>query len=128
MTDAPPPRYGEEHVVTVLPRGLSFRAQHGETVFAAARRNGLSWPTHCLGRAACRQCYCEVNSDNSESLSRPARLEAEALKRAIVEAVPGLHTRLACQAKVLSDVAVNRAGVHVASGQGPVTFQPNQTE
>lgn len=114
-----------EHVVTVLPRGLSFRAKHGETVFAGARRNGLSWPTRCLGRAACRQCYLEVDDANAVALSQPARLETEALKRVILEPVAGLHTRLACQAKVLSDVVVTRAGVHLASGAQP---QPNHTE
>jgi len=106
---------GTEHVVTVLPRGLSFRAQHGETVFAAARRSGLSWPTRCVGRASCRQCYLEVDDKNLAALSPAARLETEALRRLITDPVPGLHTRLACQAKVLSDVEVHRAGVHVAS-------------
>jgi 2Fe-2S ferredoxin len=117
-----------EHVVTVLPRGLSFRAQHGETVFAAARRNGLSWPTRCLGRAACRQCYLEVDDANLEALSLPSRLETDALKRVIMEPMPGLHTRLACQAKVLSDVEVNRAGVHLASGSPPAQPLQNQSE
>lgn len=117
-----------EHVVTVLPRGLSFRAQHGETVFAAARRNGLSWPTRCLGRAACRQCYLEVDDHNLQALSPPARLETDALKRLIMDPIPGLHTRLACQARVLCDVEVNRAGVHMASGPPLAHPQQNQTE
>ena len=118
---------GTEHVVTVLPRGLTFKAQHGETVFAAARRSGLSWPTRCLGRASCRQCYLEVDDKNLAALSPAARLETEALRRLIMESVPGLHTRLACQAKVLSDVEVQRAGVHVATNSlAPAA--PNQPE
>ena len=52
---------------------------------------------------------------------------AEALRRLITDPVPGLHTRLACQAKVLSDVEVQRAGVHVATNSlAPAA--PNQPE
>jgi len=101
-----------EHVVTVEPAGVRFLAAHGETVFAAARRHGISWPTRCLGRASCRQCFFEADEVAAEALGAAGRLEKEALKRLIVEPTPGVQTRLACQATVLADVKIFRAGVH----------------
>lgn len=103
-----------EHQVKVQPRNVVFMARHGESVFDAARRNGILWPTRCFGRGACRQCYFEISASAMQALSALNDVEEEALRRGLTEPLPGLHTRLGCQAKVLSDVEVIRAGVRDA--------------
>lgn len=111
MTDGG--RGSATHRVTVSPAGYGFEAEDGETVFHAARRSGLDWPTRCLGKASCRLCYVVVD-DGSTSLSTPGRIEEDALRRLTVELRPGRVVRLACQARVLADVTVEKSGVHRA--------------
>lgn len=98
------------HTVVVLPADFTFTAHEGESIFDAARRNGIDWPTRCIGHASCRLCYVEVATDCA-ALSEMARLEKDALKRVLLNPVPGLRVRLACQARVLADVEVHRMGV-----------------
>ena len=109
MTEDQPPPNG--HTVVVLPVGISLHVDEGETIFAAANRSGIAWPTRCLGRASCRTCYFEVDA-NSASVAPPSRLEADALGRMVLPPPPrGRVRRLACQARVLTDVVVHRLGV-----------------
>lgn len=102
-----------EHLVTVEPSNISFGVGPGETIFAAARRQGIVWPTRCQGRASCRLCYFEADQAAAAGLAAAGRLENEALKRLVLELPPGVRTRLACQATVLSDIKIFRPGVHL---------------
>lgn len=101
-----------QHEVLVLPSGITLHVRDGETIFAAAMRSDVEWPTRCFGRASCRQCYFELSED-SGGLSDVARLEADALARIVLpKPEPGWRRRLACQARILGDLVVHRAGVH----------------
>lgn len=108
----------EGHTVLVLPRGIEFQAEDGQSVFQAARDNGIEWPTRCFGRASCRQCYFETVGD-AEGLSSPSRIEAEALKRIVPAPERGGQMRLACQARVHADVVLWKIGVHQPASDNP---------
>jgi 2Fe-2S ferredoxin len=96
--------------VLVQPHGFAFEAQPGETVMAAARRNGYYWPTTCGGHAECTTCACLVISA-AEALAPMGRAERFALQDARGRAVLNTPTRLACQALVIADCEVRKPGV-----------------
>ena len=107
------------HTVVVQPSGARFEALDGETVFVAARRSGIAWPTRCVGQATCRQCYFEIAA-GSRQLSEIGRLERDALRRIFVQPAPDHDVRLACQSAVHGDVEVYRLGVRAAASSPPV--------
>lgn len=94
--------------VTVHPSGIRLSPAPGETVFAAAARQGYRWPTVCGGMGTCRTCVMEVDSGR-ENCAPIGDLEAEGLD-ALKEAKDGGH-RLACQTTVTGDVVVTKRGV-----------------
>lgn len=96
--------------VTVRPQGFVFEAYAGETVMAAARRNGYHWPTTCNGNAECTTCACVVLSDMA-ALEPMGRAERFALSDARGKAVLETPMRLACQAIVKTDVELRKPGV-----------------
>ena len=53
--------------VVVRPSGSTFEAEPGETIMAAALRNGYWWPTTCNGRAECAVCAVVVDEGRSTS-------------------------------------------------------------
>jgi adenylate cyclase len=108
MTGVP----GAVHVVTVIPSYVRLSVNDGETLYLAARRQGISWPTRCLGKASCRQCFFEVAEAQSDALASASRIEQDALRRLDVGALEGMAVRLACQARVHGDLQVFRVGVH----------------
>jgi 2Fe-2S ferredoxin len=100
--------------VTVLPSGISFDLQPGETILQAAWKAGYEWPTLCYGRGTCTACQCEV-LDGVHLLS--PRTEAESvmlgdLSRRVRRADPR-RTRLACQVTATGNVTVRKPGVRV---------------
>ena len=101
--------------VSVQPSGISFEVEPDETIFAAAWRNGFSWPTICNGQGTCRACVLTV-VDGGEHLSAVQPWEREGLDAVTVgmRGDPSSY-RLACQTKIDGDVVVHKAGV------GPVT-------
>jgi len=85
----------------VEPSGLVLDVAQGETIFAAARRSGVDWPTVCEGEARCTRCVVSV----VEGVLSPMRPdEREALERFS----RGADERLACQSKVITDVVVRK--------------------
>ena len=85
----------------VEPSGLVLEVGQGETIFAAALRSGVDWPTTCEGRAECIRCIVAV-VEGELSPARPDERDALAwFGRADDE-------RLACQAKVVTDVVVRK--------------------
>jgi len=87
--------------VTFLPSGRRARVRRGTTVLDASRRAGLSVATRCGGKAACLMCKVRDASGSQAGLSPVADNERYKLG--------GLHEqgfRLACQAKVTGDAAV----------------------
>lgn len=96
-------------LVTVLPAGVVVEAADSESVMAAARRQGLWWPTVCGGCTDCGACWVIVEEGwehcNGISAAEQARL-ALGLKAGDSRA------RLACQLRVKGPVTVFRRSVH----------------
>jgi 2Fe-2S ferredoxin len=99
--------------VQVRPSGINFDAEPGETIMGAAIRSGYRWPTVCGGKAECAACAVLVE-EGEQNLSPIAENEA-----AILHIVPilasGATVRLACQARLIGDIAVTKRGVRPTS-------------
>lgn len=98
-------------VVRVEPSGASIGVRQGETLMAAAERQGYRWPTICHGQALCTAC-CIVLDNNLEAFEPAGPAELQGLEllhgRSYYE---GKVVRLACQARVLSATVVTKRGV-----------------
>jgi len=105
-----------EPVVVVLQSQVSFSAEPGETVYAAAERHDLCWPTACGGRGICGLCVMEVE-EGRENLGPIGIEERELLTRLYGADGERPEVRLACRAKVLGDVTVRRRGVKPRSSR-----------
>jgi 2Fe-2S ferredoxin len=46
--------------VTFLPFGVTVECRDGETIFDAARRQGVLIPTACVGKATCGLCRVKI--------------------------------------------------------------------
>ncbi len=104
--------------VTVRPSGVTFAAQDGQTVMAAALVAGLHWPTVCGGQGDCLVCHIEV-VEFPHHLAAASDAEARAVRDLTgPRGGRGDHVRLACQAGVHGDVVVLKRGVRVKRGQG----------
>lgn len=97
--------------VTVKPSGITFDAEDGQTVMAAAVAAGLRWPTVCGGQGDCLVCHIEV-LDGPDRLAAPSDAEDHAVRDLKGDrGGRGEHVRLACQAGVHGDVVVLKRGV-----------------
>ena len=99
----------DETLVTVQPSAVSFAVRPDETVFAAAARAGLRWPTVCGGNGSCGTCCSEV-IDGHGACSDIAGLEAETLANVLRLPLDGKR-RLVCQLRLNGPVTVRRRGV-----------------
>ncbi|MGB6662949.1 MAG: adenylate/guanylate cyclase domain-containing protein, partial [Xanthobacteraceae bacterium] len=81
--------------------GCSMRILPGATVLETLRANGVAHASVCGGRARCTTCRVMVTK-GLDDLPPPSTLEAKALSR--IGAAEG--TRLACQIRPTSDIAV----------------------
>ncbi len=81
--------------------GCSMRILPGATVLETLRANGIAHASVCGGRARCTTCRIMVTK-GLDDLPPPSTLEAKALSR--IGAAEG--TRLACQIRPTSDIAV----------------------
>jgi len=94
--------------VTVLPAGITFAVRAGETVFHAATRHGLRWPSLCGGDCECGICYMVVEGDPAALSARSAD-ETARLATGMKANEP--RARLACRTRVTGQVTVRRKGV-----------------
>ena len=99
--------------VRVLPSGIVMAVAPGESLLAAAQRQGLTWPTLCGGEASCRTCYVVVEA-GAEHLPPPSDLEQRGIDD-IARIVRTGIVRLACQAVPSGDLTVTRRGVRRTS-------------
>jgi ferredoxin len=97
--------------VTVLPSALSFDVLEGETIFRAAARHGVRWPSICGGDCECGICYLVVET-GAEALSERTPEESARLAIGIKSGEP--RARLACRTRVHGEVMVRRRGVRPA--------------
>jgi ferredoxin len=63
--------------ITFLPLDLAIDCAEGDTVFAAAQKNGILIPTACVGKATCGLCRVKIVA-GAEFL--PPQLNREELK------------------------------------------------
>jgi 2Fe-2S ferredoxin len=97
--------------VRVEPAGLDVEVDVGQSVMAAAERQGLFWPTACHGVAECQTCFFEVVV-GEEHLEPPNQLEEVALRQLAGRSWYGAKViRLACQTRVNGPVTVRKPGV-----------------
>lgn len=97
-------------VVRVEPAGLEVAVRPGETLFHAAQRLGIAWPTVCYGQARCTRCQVEVIEGNGR-LGPVTEPEGPLLERIRLLHPQLRHPRLACQLRVEGDVVVRQPGV-----------------
>jgi 2Fe-2S ferredoxin len=101
-----------DRVVHVEGSDLDLVAEEGETIIEAAWRLGYYWPTVCWGQARCTACYVKV-TQGAENLGPIPPDEEDALDTWLprsARAGPG-EVRLACRARVLGEVTVQKQGV-----------------
>lgn len=98
--------------VTVLPVGVTVEVRDGEAVMAAARRQGLWWPTVCGGYAQCGTCWVLVEEGTAHCSEMG---EAEKARLALGMKANGTRARLACQLRVGGPVTVTRRSVRRAT-------------
>ena len=101
-------------MIQVEPTGVSFETKEGETIMAAAIRNGYTWPTICGGQGTCKTCVF-LTLEGESNLAGLGPWEEKALE-SIIDSLPnrGLGWRLACQAKATGDVRLRKIGVRQA--------------
>jgi ferredoxin, 2Fe-2S len=93
--------------VSVQPAGFVFSVQTDETLLDAAQRQGVQWPTVCLGSGICLTCYFVVLT-GIEQLSPQTEIEKHPLdfvRRRHRDTLPD-HVRLACQTRIGGDIDV----------------------
>src|SRR5689334_18005428 len=104
------------YTARVEPSGIEFPVLLKETVFAAAMRAGLHWPTICYGQARCTACALRL-VDGRQNVAQPVVPESVALRR-IAESGgrrwPPRELRLACQLRIHGDITVRKSGVRSA--------------
>jgi len=85
--------------ITFLPSGRSITVRPGTTVLDASRRAGIPIRTRCDGKAAC--LMCKVTAPFGAGLSPLGDSERRKLA-----GLDKQGTRLACQARIVGDAAV----------------------
>lgn len=102
--------------VTIEPLGVTIAVRPGETLMAAAQRQGLKWPTLCRGNAQCGYCFVRVR-EGAVGLPPPTEREMRAIGLAPL-AQTDETVRLACQLAPAADLVVERRGVAALADPG----------
>lgn len=98
--------------VRIEPIGAIIDVREGETLLAAAWREGYRWPSTCEGKGRCRLCFVEV-LEGVDALDLPSEWEREGLAE-LEQAYPDDRPktmRLACQIRPVESVQVFKRGV-----------------
>ncbi len=88
--------------VRFVPLNKVVEIKNGETLFKAARVNGIPLGSSCRGDCVCGWCKVEVVS-GMENLSKPEECE----KRLMASGNYGERERVACSACVFGDVSIS---------------------
>ncbi|WP_322817852.1 2Fe-2S iron-sulfur cluster binding domain-containing protein [Tepidiforma sp.] len=98
--------------VRVEPGGYEFPARPNDTVLDAANAAGLYWPVGCNRNGECTNCAMHILSGLGR-LSTIGRFErANLIRQRGPRSIEDPRLRLACQARVLGDIIVQKTGVH----------------
>ena len=101
--------------VRVLPADAVVEVAAGESLMAAARRQGWFWPTVCNGNCDCGTCWVVVE-EGAEHCSAMEAMERATLAKGMK--ANESRARLACQVKVLGPVVVTRRSVRAPAREG----------
>jgi len=101
--------------VRVLPAGDVLDVEAGESLMAAARRQGWRWPTICGGNGECGTCWMVVEQ-GAEHGSAVEAAERATLAKGMKADEP--RARLACQIKVSGPMVVTRRSVKAPTREG----------
>ena len=105
----------------VEPSGIEFDVRPKETVFSAAIRAGLHWPTVCYGQLRCTACALRIIEGRHNTVE-PTAAESTVLRRMAESGGrrrPERELRLACQLRIHGDITAKKSGVRVASPGNP---------
>lgn len=94
--------------VRVLPADAVVEVAAGESLMAAAQRQGWFWPTVCGGDCDCGTCWMVVE-EGAEHASAMGAAEGTALAKGMKANEP--RARLACQIRVSGPMVVTRRSV-----------------
>ncbi len=98
--------------VRIEPIGAMIDVREGETLIAAAWREGYRWPSTCEGMGRCHLCFVEV-IEGADFLNPPSGWEREGLEE-LKHAYPDRRAntvRLACQIRPAGPALVFKRGV-----------------
>jgi 2Fe-2S ferredoxin len=110
--------------VRVEPSGLTIAVEPGETVAAAAWRQGFRWPTTCWGKAECMVCAVEVVAGEDATVP-PDPAETTALRTLLARQLRRPGSRLACRLRLSgAGVVVRKNGVRPPGAAAPPVFDP----
>jgi ferredoxin len=87
--------------VKFVPLDKEVEIRKGETLFKAARVNGIPLGSSCRGDCVCGWCKVEIVA-GMENLSQPDECEMKLMKNGNY----GKHERVACNTRVFGDVSV----------------------
>lgn len=99
--------------VRVEPLGVEIGVADGESLLAAARRQGLIWPSVCGGKADCATCYVRLLAGHDHVSDGEEKERTCLLHNRGIDLGAGTGVRLACQLRVRGDVTVRKLGVRV---------------
>jgi ferredoxin, 2Fe-2S len=101
--------------VRVLPADDVVEVDAGESLMAAARRQGWFWPTVCGGDCECGTCWVVVE-EGAEHASAMEAAERTTLAKGMKANEP--KVRLACQIKISGPMVVTRRSVKAPTREG----------
>jgi ferredoxin len=111
-----PSSTGDDAVVPVrvLPLDVEIGVRPGESMLAAAQRQGYFWPTRCRGQALCTSCLFEDVSDGDGF--HPVEPREQEVLESLSEsrAKRAGRLRLGCQARPRTATTVFKRGVKPA--------------
>ncbi len=87
--------------VKFVPLNRTIEIKRGETLFKAARVNGIPLGSSCRGDCVCGWCKVEI-VEGMENLSSPEECEKNLMKNGNY----GRRERVACRAHVFGDVSI----------------------
>ena len=87
--------------VRFVPLNKEVEIKNGETLFKAARVNGIPIGSSCRGDCVCGWCKVEIVA-GMENLSEPEDCEKKLMKTGNY----GKSERVACNARVFGDVSI----------------------
>lgn len=87
--------------VRFIPLNKTIEIRKGESIFKAARVNGIPLGSSCRGDCVCGWCKVEI-VEGMENLSSPEECEKKLMKSGGY----GKRERVACRTRVFGDVSI----------------------